>query len=126
MKSTTKLDFETRTTYMVTLTATDSFGESASIDVTIMVTDVDEAPAISEGGLAITGVARMDYAENGDRHGGNVHGLRAGCGHGYLGRLRATTPGTSRSAAAASSPSGVRLTTRMRRTPTWTTRTWSR
>ena len=32
--------------------------------MTIMVTDVDEAPAISEGGLAITGVARMDYAEN--------------------------------------------------------------
>ena len=51
---------------MVTITATDSFGESASIDVTIMVTDVDEAPAISEGGLAITGVARVDdYAENG-------------------------------------------------------------
>ena len=49
---------------MVTITATDSFGESASIDVTIMVTDVDEAPAISEGGLAITGVARMDYAED--------------------------------------------------------------
>ena len=64
VKSGTKLDFETRTTYMVTLTATDSFGESASIDVTIMVTDVDEAPEISEGGLAITGVARMDYAEN--------------------------------------------------------------
>ena len=64
VKSGTKLDFETRTTYMVTVTATDSFGESASIDVTIMVTDVDEAPAISEGGLAITGVARMDYAEN--------------------------------------------------------------
>ena len=30
-----------------------------------MVTDVDEAPKISEGGLAITGMARMDYAENG-------------------------------------------------------------
>ena len=65
VKSGTKLDFETRTTYMVTITATDSFSDSASIDVTIMVTDVDEAPAISEGGLAITGVARMDYAENG-------------------------------------------------------------
>ena len=64
VKSGTKFDYETRTTYMVTVTATDSFGESASIDVTIMVTDVDEAPEISEGGLAITGVARMDYAEN--------------------------------------------------------------
>ena len=60
----TKLDYETKQTYMVTLTAEDSFGASASIDVTITVTDVDEAPEISEGGLAITGVARMDYAEN--------------------------------------------------------------
>ena len=32
--------------------------------VTITVTNVDEAPKISVGGLAITGVARMDYAEN--------------------------------------------------------------
>ena len=46
MKSGTKLDFETRTSYMVTITATDSFGESASIDVTITVTDVDEMPEI--------------------------------------------------------------------------------
>ena len=65
VKSGTKLDFETRTTYMVTITAADSFRASSSIDVTIMVTDVDEAPKISVGGLAITGVARMDYAENG-------------------------------------------------------------
>ena len=65
VKSGTKLDFETRTTYMVTITATDSFTDSASIDVTITVTDVDEAPKISEGGLAITGPAGVDYAENG-------------------------------------------------------------
>ena len=38
-----------RTTYMVTLTATDSFGASSSIMVTIMVKDVDEEPEISEG-----------------------------------------------------------------------------
>ena len=42
VKSATKLDFETRTTYMVTITATDSFSDSASIDVTITVTDADE------------------------------------------------------------------------------------
>ena len=65
VKSGTKLDFETRTTYMVTITATDSFTDSASIDVTIMVTDVDEAPKISEGGLAITGMMSVDYAEKG-------------------------------------------------------------
>ena len=42
----TELDEETKDTYMVTVKAEDSFGESASIMVTIMVTDVDEAPTI--------------------------------------------------------------------------------
>ena len=58
VKSGTKLDFETRTTYMVTITATDSFSDSASIDVTITVTDADEAPDV-------TGDAEKEYAENG-------------------------------------------------------------
>ena len=35
----TKLDRETKSTYMVTVTATDSDNLSASIDVTITVTD---------------------------------------------------------------------------------------
>ncbi len=43
----TKLDFETKATYIVTVIATDSFGESSSIDVTITVTDVNEGPVIS-------------------------------------------------------------------------------
>ena len=48
VKSTTKLDFEAaKTVYMVTITATDSFGDSASIDVTITVTDVDEPPDVT-------------------------------------------------------------------------------
>ena len=47
----TKLDYETRDTYMVTVMAEDSFGESASIMVTITVTDVDEAPEITEGAV---------------------------------------------------------------------------
>ena len=51
----TELDYETKQTYMVTVIATDSFGESASIDVTIMVTDVNEGPEITRGGLAISG-----------------------------------------------------------------------
>ena len=58
VKSGTKLDFETRTTYMVTITATDSFSDSASIDVTITVTDADEAPDV-------TGDATKEYAEKG-------------------------------------------------------------
>ena len=59
MKSGTKLDYEAaKNVYMVTLTATDSFSDSASIDVTIMVTDADEAPDV-------TGDATKEYAENG-------------------------------------------------------------
>ena len=50
---------------MVTLTAEDSFGASDSIMVTITVNDVDEAPEIMEGGLAISGLSSIDYAENG-------------------------------------------------------------
>ena len=42
----TELDYETKDTYMVTVMAEDSFGESASIRVTITVTDMDEAPEI--------------------------------------------------------------------------------
>ena len=42
----TKLDYETKDTYTVTVTATDSYQESATITVTIKVIDVDEAPEI--------------------------------------------------------------------------------
>ena len=54
----TKLDYETKTSYMVTVIATDSFGATASIDVTITVTDVNEGPVI-------TGAAQVEYPENG-------------------------------------------------------------
>ena len=60
-----KLDYETRTTYSVTVIGTDSFGVSSSIMVNIMVTNVNEPPVISLGGLAISGLASVDYAENG-------------------------------------------------------------
>ena len=59
------LDYETRNTYMVTVTATDPNGLSDSIDVTIKVTDMDEAPKILVGGLAIRGLSSVSYAENG-------------------------------------------------------------
>ena len=52
------LDYETKTSYSVTVAASDSGGLSDSIDVTITVTDVDEAPVI-------TGDAALNYAENG-------------------------------------------------------------
>ena len=54
----TMLDKESRDTYMVTVTATDSYGLSATTMVTIMVTNDDEAPEL-------TGEAPADYAENG-------------------------------------------------------------
>ena len=52
------LDYETKDSYSVTVTASDSGGLSDSIDVTITVTDVDEAQVI-------TGDAAPNYAENG-------------------------------------------------------------
>ena len=59
------MDYEDRSSYEVTLTAEDSFGASASIAVTITVTDKDEAPEIMEGGLSIRGRTTVNYAENG-------------------------------------------------------------
>ena len=59
------LDYETKDTYTVTVTATDPSELTATITVTIKVTDEDEAPMITVGGLAVSGMARVDYAENG-------------------------------------------------------------
>ena len=54
----TMLDYETKQTYMVTVMAEDSFGSSSSIDVTIMVNPMDEAPDVS-------GEETPEYLENG-------------------------------------------------------------
>ena len=59
-----ELDKETKDTYTVTVTATDPSGETATVTVTITVTNVDEAPMIMVGGLAISGLARVEYAED--------------------------------------------------------------
>ena len=60
----TDLDYETKDTYMVTVIATDSFGLWDSVEVIITVTDVNEGPEITLGGLAISGMLRVDYAED--------------------------------------------------------------
>ena len=65
VKAGTKLDYESKSTYMVTVTATDPGNNSGSIDVTITVTDVNEIPTIMVGGLAISGRSNVEYAENG-------------------------------------------------------------
>ena len=73
-----KLDKEAKSSHMVTVTATDPDGASASIDVTIMVTDVDEAPMIEVGGLALSGPRSVRLRRGPHRCGGNLHDLRPG------------------------------------------------
>ena len=65
------LDKETKDTYVVTVTATDPSGETDTVMVTIKVTNVDEPPEIMVGGLAISGMSSVDYAENGTMPVGN-------------------------------------------------------
>ena len=60
----TDLDFETKNSFTVTVTATDSSGSSDTIIVTIMLRDVDEAPELSKRGLAVSGSRSVSYAEN--------------------------------------------------------------
>ena len=55
----TSLDFETKSSYAVTVTATDLSGESDSVDVAITVMDVNEPPDMTEG------ETDLEYAENG-------------------------------------------------------------
>ena len=55
--------------------------------VTIMVTDVDEAPEIMVGpatGLTVSGPASAELRGERDGACGHLHGLRAGCGLGYV------------------------------------------
>ena len=61
------LDFETKDTYTVVVTARDGSGGTDLIDVTIEVKDRDEWPTLSAsaGGLAISGRSSVPYAENG-------------------------------------------------------------
>ena len=69
--------------------------------MTIMVTDVDEAPEISEGGLAISGMSKRGLRR--ERHGYAVATYTASgpdADMATCGRLRATTPGSSASAIA--------------------------
>ena len=49
VKGDPKFDYETKDTYMVTLTARDDYGETADLELTIMITDVNEAPVVTLG-----------------------------------------------------------------------------
>ncbi|MCY4575562.1 MAG: cadherin domain-containing protein [Chloroflexi bacterium] len=57
------LDKEMKDTYTVTVTATDPGGLSATVNVTITVTNVDEPPTIMVGGLAISGDRSVEVVE---------------------------------------------------------------
>ncbi len=57
------LDHEEKDTYMVTVTATDPGGLSATVNVTINVINVDEPPTIMVGGLAISGDSSVEVEE---------------------------------------------------------------
>ena len=65
LKSGTKLDFETKPTYRVTVTATDPSLARDQVSVVIQVTDVDEPPFVSKRGVTVTGQPTVSYPENG-------------------------------------------------------------
>ena len=64
LKSGTELDYETKKTYRVTVTATDPSLARDTVAVIIEVTDVNEPPTVSQRGLAVTGPASVSYAED--------------------------------------------------------------
>ena len=61
----TVLNFESKDTYVVKVTATDSHEESETITVTITVTNVNESPELSKKALVVVGDERVDYLEGG-------------------------------------------------------------
>ena len=63
VKGNPKFDYETKDTYVVTLTATDDYGETADLELTINITDANEAPVITKGGLAISGDSSVEVEE---------------------------------------------------------------
>lgn len=64
VKEGTELNYETKTSYTVVVTATDSSLASDSITVTINVVDVNEAPEIMERGVSVSGPADVSYDED--------------------------------------------------------------
>ena len=63
METKAKLDYETKKSYTVEVTATDPSNATATVTVTIKVTDVDEVPVITVGGLAISGNRSVEVKE---------------------------------------------------------------
>ena len=62
-----ELDYESKNTYTVIVTATDSSLARDSITVTINVVNDNEPPFVSERGLSVSGPASVSYPENESR-----------------------------------------------------------
>ena len=58
------LDFESKNVYRVTVKALDPSGASATVTVTIKITDVNEPPVLSTKGLVAVGSGFINYEEN--------------------------------------------------------------
>ena len=67
VKDGAELDYETKTTYRVTVVVQDADLDKAETPVTIIVTDVNEAPEITRGGIAVSGMASVMHEENSGR-----------------------------------------------------------
>ena len=119
-----ELDKETKDTYTVMVTATDPSGETATVMVTITVTDVDEAPMIMVGGLAISGMARVDYDENDTGDVATYMASGPGCRHGDLGTVGGRCWGLQDQQRWRTKVQSVAGTTKTRWMRTPTTYTW--
>ena len=80
MQTKAALNWEEKDTYMVTVTATDPSGLSATVNVTIKVTDVDEPPVDHGWRPGDIGACRRELRRGQAGRRGNVHGHRAGVG----------------------------------------------
>ena len=117
----TKLDYETKRTYTVTVTATDPSNESTSIIVTIKVTDFNERPELSKKALVVSGRTNIDHPENDTNTVATYTAAGPRAGNASWSLLE-TTPATS-PYQAGPSDSGARRTTRVLRTGARTTYT---
>ena len=66
IKTMKKLDYETKKSFRVVVTATDPTDRSDTINITIEVDDVAEAPVIVPDGISVSGETDVDYNENSD------------------------------------------------------------
>ena len=64
IKTMMKLDYETKNSFSVVVTATDPTDRSDTINITIEVDDVAEAPDIVPDGVSVSGEIDVDYNEN--------------------------------------------------------------